>query len=217
MIKYILQNTTIARIRISSLWPEFIDDKLLNLFKNKRIYSYFHLSIQSASDKILQKMSRHYDLEFLHILLKKLNNLKKEDDINISLWADIIIWFPWETEEDFQETYDFIKKYNISKLHIFPFSSHKIWENIPAWNFKNQINEKIKKDRIMKLTKLWDDLRKDFKNSQKWKKLEVLIEKNDKNWNWSGWTQNYLEANNYNFNIIKWIVYKNNIIVWEFL
>lgn len=214
LLEYILDNSNIKIIRISSLWCEFVDEKCLEIFKNPRIYPHFHYSVQSWSSKILKSMKRHYNWEYIKNLLIKTKNLKRKDNIDISIWADIIVWFPWETQEDFEQTYNLIKDVWIQKIHVFPFSWHKIWETIPAWEYPNQIDEKTKKQRVKIITELAEKIRDNFKNSQKWKTLEVLIE-SVKDWKWKWWTQNYIEANNENFDIIEWEIKRNEIVKWR--
>jgi len=195
-LKQIIDNTIIPRIRISSIGPEFIEDSRFKIFENKRILPYFHLSIQSWSDKILKAMWRHYDRKHLEYILERLQNLKKSVPVN--LWADIIVWFPNETEENFKETILLCKKY-ISKLHVFPFSAHHIWDTVPAWSFEWQINLKIKKEREQKLIKICNENYKKLKEKTKWKKVKILIEGNN---NW--WTENYLKYES-----------KRHLKVWE--
>jgi tRNA A37 methylthiotransferase MiaB len=212
-----IENTKIKRLRISSLWPEFIDDKCLEVFKNTRIYPHFHFSIQSGSSKILKSMHRHYDSVYMRKLLDKVRKIKRDDWVDISIWADIIVWFPWETEDDFLETYSLVKDYKISKLHAFPFSAHDMWESVPAWKYRDQVDGVIKKDRMKRLLKLGEDIREDFIASQKWKKLQVLIEvvkvsllEGQIKWKW--WSENYIECNQNNFNIESWNIEKNTIV-----
>lgn len=213
LLEYLLLNTKIPRIRISSLWPEFINDDCIEIFKNQRIYPHFHYSVQSWSTNVLREMKRHYDGIYIKNLLKKTKNTKRNDWITVSIWADIIVWFPWESEEDFNETYDLIKNTPITKLHAFPFSSHDMWESVPAWDYTNQIDEKIKKIRMWKILALWEKIRNKFIESQKWKEFNVLIEsvKWDK-WKW--WTQNYIECSEENFIIKSWVIKRNELIVW---
>ena len=214
LLTYILDHTSIPRIRISSLGPEFINDDVFEVLENERIYPHFHYSIQSGSSKVLKSMSRHYDWDFMKKLLEKTRNIKREDGVDVGIWADIIVGFPGETEENFMETYNMVKNYQITKVHAFPFSAHTMGESVPAGKFKNQIPEDIKKDRMQRLMKLSDEIREGFKKSQKWKVLKVLVEKSD--WDtFSGWTENYLEADETNFEIITGIPKKNNIIVWK--
>ena len=206
LLEYILEKTTIPRLRISSLWPEFIDDRCLEIFKNKRIYPHFHFSVQSGSSKVLKDMRRHYDWEYMRKLLEKTKNLEREDWVEVSIWADIIVGFPWETKDDFMDTYNLVKDWLITKVHAFPFSAHKFWESVPAWKFENQVSDLEKKDRM------WDFIERNI-----WKKFEVLIEVvKEENWKirWKGWTENYIEADDRTFEILEWEIKKNSIVKW---
>ena len=211
LIKYLLENTKIPRIRISSMWPEFITDDVLELFKSTRIYPHFHYSVQSGSSNVLKAMSRHYDWRYMRDLLLKTREVKREDWVQISIGADIIVWFPSETEEDFKETMDLIKDCNITKVHGFPFSWHNLWEDVPAWKFPKQIDGKIKKDRMWEIMNLSDQIRENFIDNNIWKELDVLIEV-VKDWKWKWWTQNYIEADSSNFEIISWKIERNEIV-----
>jgi len=222
LISYLLENTKIPRIRISSMWPEFITDEVLKLFENTRIYPHFHYSVQSGSSNVLKSMSRHYNGEYMKKLLLKTRDIKRKDKVAISIWADIIVWFPWETETDFKDTMDLIKDCNITKIHAFPFSWHELWEDVPAWKFLNQIDPKIKKERMWEIMNLSDQIRDNFINNNIWEKLEVLIEvvkTDEKTWKtkWKWWTQNYIEADNSNFEILSGKIKRNEIIIWKLI
>lgn len=217
LISYLLGNTKIPRIRISSMWPEFITDEVLKLFENTRIYPHFHYSVQSGSGDVLKGMSRHYDWKHIKELLLKTRKITRDDWVQISIWADIIVWFPNETEENFQETLDLIKDCNITKVHAFPFSWHNLWENVPAWKFSSQIDWKIKKERMWEIMNLSDQIREKFIDDNIWKELEVLIEVvkiDEKTWKtkWKWWTQNYIEADNLNFEVLSGEIKRNEII-----
>lgn len=99
-LEQILKQTDMPRIRISSIWPEFVEDSWYRVLENPRILPYFHLSIQSGSDKILKLMWRHYKQADVLSLVSNLRKLDKSIPINIG--ADIIVWFPQETQEDFE-------------------------------------------------------------------------------------------------------------------
>jgi len=193
LLQYILDETKIERIRISSLWPEFLDEKFFEVVKDPRFLPHFHFSIQSFSDNVLKAMNRNYDLERLDYLLTKIRNLDRPDKDQISIWADIIVWFAWETDEDFQKTVDWIKKYKITKLHAFPFSAHDKWESIPAHLFKNQVPFHIKKQRERELISVWDEIREKFIAENKWLPQKVLVEEK-KNGKWRWWTWNYIQV-----------------------
>jgi len=216
LLEDILKNTSIPRIRISSLWPEFIDDAVIKVLSQERIYPHFHFSIQSGSTNVLKSMARHYDGAYMKKLLEKVRNIDRADGVDISIGADIIVWFPGESDEDFLDTYNLVKDCQITKLHAFPFSAHTMWESVPAWKFKNQVNETIKKERMQKLMSLWDDVRDNFIHSQKGSTLKVLIEKKSDN-TWSGWSENYIECDQDNFEIIAGTIGRNNIIVWKLI
>jgi len=200
LLKQILENTSIPRIRISSIWPEFIENSWYEILENERILPYFHLSIQSWSDKILKAMGRHYTRKNIENIITNLRKLKKNIPINI--WADIIVWFPGETENDFLETYNLAKNFNITKLHVFPFSSHQIWDTVPASKFPNQVPNDIKKERERKLIEICNKNYEKLVKQTKWKTVKVLIEK-DNSW----WTENYLKYESKR-NLKNWEIYE---------
>lgn len=111
LIDRILAETTIERLRISSLGVEFVSDALLERFKNPRLHAYVHLSIQSGSDTILKAMGRHYDRATLLKRLKQLRELKRTDRIRIQIGADLIVGFPGETEVDFADTLSLVEQF----------------------------------------------------------------------------------------------------------
>ncbi len=214
LLNYLLDNSTIPRIRISSMWPEFIDEECFKVFAKTRIYPHFHYSVQSWSTSILKWMKRHYNWEYMKEILKKTLAIKREDCVSISIGADLIVWFPGETEKDFKDTLGLVKNYWITKLHAFPFSGHEMWESVPAWSLKNQVDGKVKKQRMQTLLAQWDITRDNFVASQKGKTLEVLIEVIKGN-TWKWWTQNYVEADESNFEVISGSIAKNEIIIWK--
>lgn len=191
LLREILKQTTIPRIRISSMWPEYANDEFFEVVSDERILPHFHYSIQSFSNNVLQNMWRHYSAEELKTVLEKTRNLKKEN--LISIWADIIIGFPWETEQDFLDTYNWIEEFWITKLHAFPFSDHTQRERIPASFLSNQVDYKTKKEREIRLISKWDEIREKFIQSNKWTSHKVLIEER-RNWKWRWWTENYIQV-----------------------
>jgi len=187
LLKHILEHTQIARIRLSSLGPEYLDDEFFTVIENPRIMPHFHLSIQSFSDWVLQRMRRNYSLKNLKTILKKFGAVKTS--VPISLWADIIVGFPGETEENFQETLENIKKCTINKVHAFPFSDHHIGETIPASLLPDQVDAVTKKGREQEIKKIADQLAEEFYQLNRWTTHNVLVEGK-----WSGWTENYIKV-----------------------
>ncbi len=205
LLEQILNNTKIPRIRISSLWPEFLDKRFFEIVSDTRFLPHFHFSIQHFSDKILSLMNRNYNFALLEKVLTNIKNLKRADKDILSIGADIIVWFPWETKEDFNFLLKSIQQFGITKVHSFPFSPHLKWETVPAWKFPNQVPILEKKQREKQLVELSENLRKQWINSMKWKKFEVLIEEN-KDWKWYWWTQNYIQIS------LEWEYKKGDIV-----
>lgn len=206
LLREILKNTSIPRIRISSMGPEYANDEFFEVVSDERILPHFHYSIQSFSNSVLQNMWRHYSSDELKTVLKKTKALKKKNLISIG--ADIIIWFPWETESDFLDTYNWIEEFWITKLHAFPFSDHTQRERIPASFLENQVAQKIKKEREIRLISKWDEIREKFIAQNKWTKHKVLIEER-RDWKWRWWTENYIQVE------IEWNYNRGEIIDFE--
>ena len=191
LLREILRQTSIPRIRISSMWPEYANDEFFDVVSDDRIMPHFHYSIQSFSNSVLKDMWRHYSSDELKNVLKRTRNLNKKS--LISIWADIIVWFPWETETDFMETYNWIEEFWITKLHAFPFSDHTQRERIPASLLPNQIKQWVKKDREIRLISKWDEIRERFIQLNKWTSHKILIEER-RNGKRRGWTENYIQV-----------------------
>ncbi len=122
LINTIVTNSTIPRISFGSIHPWSINDEFINYYKQilplKRIVNFFHVPIQSGSNKILYLMKRGYNREEI---LKKLKKLHKINPLAL-IATDVIVGFLDESDKDFQDTYDFLEKSPISKFHIFRFS-----------------------------------------------------------------------------------------------
>ena len=148
-----------------------------------------HLSLQSGSDLVLKRMNRKYKTDEF---IKKVEKIR-EARPNISLTTDIIVGFPGETDEEFEETYAFAKKCGFSKIHVFPYSSRK---GTAASNMKNQVDPAIKKERAAKLRKLSTFLEKEYISKFLGKEIDFLIEQFDsKTGCYKGHSSNYLECN----------------------
>ncbi len=184
LVNEILKQTTIPRLRFSSLDPRLISGDFLALLKNPRICPHLHLSLQSGSNKILKLMNRNYTAQ------KYLNIVKQAKKINplTSITTDIIVGFPGETDKDFQATLNLVKKIDFLKIHIFPYS---IRTGTKAAEFKNQIFDKIKKERYQKLNALAKGQKAKFFKKMKGQTLPVLFEQK-KNGFWQGYTSNYI-------------------------
>lgn len=142
------------RFRISSIEPRDVDDDLIALLAraNGRVCRHLHLPLQAGSNKVLREMARPYSKEFF---LNLVNNLRKRVPA-ISLSTDIIVGFPGETEQDFQETLDVVRACAFSKIHVFPYSRR---EGTPAAARSDQIPPETKAARAQTLRDVSDELR----------------------------------------------------------
>lgn len=154
LIDQILKKTTIPRISFGSINPWSIDEKFLNFYQKvisqNRIVNFFHIPLQSGSNKILKLMNRGYTKEEI---LEKIHQIKKINQFAF-LATDIIVGFPGETEKDFEETYQFLENSPFSRFHVFRFSLRK---GTTAELLKEKyflVSEKIKTERAKILREL---------------------------------------------------------------
>ena len=170
LIKRLLKIKNLERIRLSSIEVTEVTDELIKLMsENKKICKHLHIPLQNGSDKILKLMNRPYKRAYFQ---KKIIKLRKKMP-DIALGTDVIVGFPGETEKDFQDTYNFIKKIKFSRLHVFPFSAHK---KTKAFNFPNHLSSKIIKKRAQKLRVLGEKLEKEYREKFIGRDLAVIVE-----------------------------------------
>jgi len=175
----------LKRLRISSIEITELNNDILELIKKYEvIVDHLHIPLQSGSDKILKLMNRKYDTKYFRDIITKIRNIKPD----ISITTDVIVGFPNETDQDFNDTVNYINDIKFSKLHVFPYSKR---DNTKAIELHNHIDESIKKIRVNKLVELSKELEKEYMDKFLNKETEVLIEKNDKNYS-IGHTTNYL-------------------------
>jgi len=170
LIKKIIILPGLGRIRLSSIEISEVTDELIELIaKNKNICDHLHVPLQSASGKTLKLMNRPYTINFFR---QRINSTRKRIPL-IALTTDVIVGFPGETEKDFNETFRFIKKLKFSRVHVFPYSAHKM---AASYNFKNKVRDSVIKARAKSLRLLAYKLEKEYNNLFSNKKLDVIVE-----------------------------------------
>ena len=176
----------LKRIRLSSIDIYDLSDKFINFLKdNDKLCDHLHISLQSGSDKILKLMNRKYDTnEYLNTI----NKIRKVRP-NINITTDVIVGFPSETDDDFNDCINFCKKVEFSKIHVFPYSKRN---GTKASVLDNQVDSKTKKDRSRKLIEISNELELNYYNKFINKELEVLIEETSNNLS-IGHTSNYIK------------------------
>jgi threonylcarbamoyladenosine tRNA methylthiotransferase MtaB len=175
----------IKRIRLGSLEPNIITEEFVNRLKKvTKMCDHFHLSLQSGCDETLKRMNRKYTAETFE---KEVNLLRKTFP-DVALTTDVIVGFPGETEEEFNETYKYLSKIRFTKLHVFKYSPRK---GTVAAKMKNQIDSTVKEKRSHKLIELSNECEIEFLDRYVGKELKVLFEKQDGEYT-KGHTTNYL-------------------------
>ncbi len=182
----------LERLRISSIEASQITDEVIEVIKDsKLVVRHLHIPIQSGSNTVLKRMRRKYTMEFFAERLERL----KEVLPGLAVTSDVIVGFPGETEAEFMETYQFIKKHKFSELHVFPYSKRT---GTPAARMDDQVDEEVKNDRVHRLITLSDQLAKEYASQFEGEVLEVIPEekyKEDPNSGlYEGYTDNYMKV-----------------------
>ena len=187
LLKEIEEKTSIPRYRLGSLNPHEITPELLNFLQSsEKFCPHFHLSLQSACNRTLKRMNRHYSVEFY---LDQIEDIVSRFERPF-LGSDIIAGFVGETEDDFLTTVENLKKSKLSQIHTFPYSIRK---GTIAEKMEGHLPDKIKDERATIIKKISAEKYQEFVNSNIGHEAEVLIEKRlDKSGKFKGVTRNYL-------------------------
>ena len=170
------------RLRLSSMEPDHVDDRLLDAIADNRVFPHFHIPIQSASDSVLKIVGRNYSISHVEYIIKRLREIKEDPFIA----CDVIAGLPGEREEDWKTTFDFLSKNDFSAMHVFPYSPRP---GTPLYNSKLKIEERVRDERAGELRKLSERQSRKYLERQLGKSVEIIAEKNGE-----GTTGNYLKA-----------------------
>ncbi|MYL41723.1 tRNA (N(6)-L-threonylcarbamoyladenosine(37)-C(2))-methylthiotransferase MtaB [Virgibacillus salexigens] len=182
----------LKRIRISSIEASQITDEVIQVMdQSKKIVRHLHIPLQSGSDSVLARMRRKYSTAYYKEKVMKL----KQALPGLAITSDVIVGFPGETDEEFNETYEYIKEIGYSELHVFPFSRRT---GTPAARMSDQIDDEVKNQRVHQLIELSNQLAKAYASQYNHEVLEVIPEEHstdDENPNrLIGYTDNYLKV-----------------------
>ena len=148
----------LERLRISSIEITELNNRVLKVIEdNSILVDHMHIPLQSGSDEVLKRMNRKYDKNYFINKINKIRTIRP----NISITTDVIVGFPGETEEEFLETIDTIKKVRFTKLHVFPYSKR---DKTKAATLPNQVDQNTKKDRVKILLNLSKKLEIEYMN-----------------------------------------------------
>ncbi|MGZ8152687.1 MAG: tRNA (N(6)-L-threonylcarbamoyladenosine(37)-C(2))-methylthiotransferase MtaB [Methylovulum sp.] len=192
LIKTLLAETDIPRLRLGSLEPWEFSDEFFDLFQNPRLMPHLHLPLQSGSDAVLRRMARRCKTEEFAAIVEQL----RTQIPHFNITTDIIVGFPGETEQEWQDSFAFIKQIGFGHIHIFTYSRR---EGTKAAALPNQLSDAIKKQRSQQLHKLANDMKQQFCEENIGKEFPVLWEGysepvNDSKKRVFGYTPNYLRV-----------------------
>jgi threonylcarbamoyladenosine tRNA methylthiotransferase MtaB len=192
LVEAILERTTIPRVRIGSLEPWDFPDNFYQLWDNPRLCPHLHLPLQSGSNRVLKRMIRRCNVEDYTQLV--LNARKQNPLFHIS--SDIIVGFPGETEEEFEQTLEAIQQIKFGDLHLFGYSPRS---GTAAMRLPKHIPKAIIKERLRQIKQVAKDLKQKFNQSLIGTVDEILWERNVENQTdgtklWRGYTRNYVRV-----------------------
>lgn len=175
----------IKRVRLGSLEPEYLDENTIKrLARQEKLCPHFHLSLQSGCDATLKRMNRHYTSAEYYGIVKNL----RECFENVALTTDVMVGFARETDEEFEQSLNFVKKVGFAKVHVFAYS---IRSGTRAATFENQVPPDVKKQRSQVMLADVEESRRAFLATQVGRVEPVLFEQQDSDGFWLGHTRNY--------------------------
>jgi threonylcarbamoyladenosine tRNA methylthiotransferase MtaB len=186
LVKRILSETEVERLRLSSLQPHQISNDLLNLWQDLRLCPHFHVPLQSASDDVLERMKRKYRVDdYLRALMKIRQKVK-----DVAITTDVVVGFPGETDREFEETDRFCRQAGFARIHVFPYSRRPQTE---AASMNGQVPERTKKQREATLIETARQSCLEFMKGFSGRVMPVLWETHGSGI-WSGYTPNYIRV-----------------------
>lgn len=181
----------IERYRISSIEPNLLTEPMIDwIVSGTKFLPHFHIPLQSGSDTVLREMGRRYDTE---TFARKIEYIRKAFvDRKVFFGIDVIVGFPGETDELFEQTYNFLKdRIRPAFIHIFPYSRRA---GTPAAVRKDQVQDSVKTERVARLEELCKELHREFVSGCLGDSAQVLFEGADKNGKMCGYTENYIKV-----------------------
>lgn len=186
LLKRVLAGTAVTRLRLSSMQPQEISTELLELWKDSRLCPHFHLSLQSGSDSVLERMKRRYTSTDYRRAVAMIRKALPDAAIT----TDVIVGFPGETDNEFEESRDFCRQTSFARIHVFPYSRRPGTE---AAGMAEQVSERVKRERTQKMLALAEESAHDFKKRFLGRIMPVLWEQKSSGV-WSGYTDNYIRV-----------------------
>lgn len=184
----------IERYRISSIEPNLLTEEMVDwIASGTKFLPHFHIPLQSGCDAVLREMGRRYDTAaFAHKIQYIRQKMEVPGGLKVFFGIDVIVGFPGETDELFEETYTFLRDVvRPAFIHIFPYSRRA---GTPAASRKDQVQDSVKTLRVQRLEALCQELHEEFVSAHKGLTGKVLFESTDRNGMMEGYTENYIRV-----------------------
>jgi threonylcarbamoyladenosine tRNA methylthiotransferase MtaB len=187
LVEEILAETEVERLRLSSLQPQELTPQLLRLWEDRRLCNHLHVALQSGSDNVLHRMGRRYSTADF----RSAAALAREMIPGVSITTDVMVGFPGETAEEFEESYRFCEEMGFARMHIFPYSSRP---GTAAERMSRQVDEVTRRYRAQRMTVLAGQSAHRFAERFLGQTMLVLWEQETQKGIWNGLTGNYLRV-----------------------
>ena len=187
LVEEILAETEVERLRLSSLQPQELTPQLLRLWEDRRLCNHIHVALQSGSDSVLRRMGRGYSMKEFQGAV----SLAREMIPGVAITTDVMVGFPGETAEEFDESYRFCEEMGFARMHIFPYSSRP---GTAAERMSRQVDESAKRNRARRMTVLAEQSAYRFAQRFLGQTMPVLWEQETQKGIWKGLTGNYLQV-----------------------
>jgi len=189
LLKALNEVEGIERFRISSIEPNLITPEIVDwIASGTKFQPHFHIPLQSGSDTLLRRVGRRYDTA---LFASRIDYIRQAMGPSVFFGIDVIVGLPGETEELFEETYAFLERVRPAFIHVFPYSRRP---GTRAAEWKDQVQDRIKTERVARLEKLCERLHGEFVAANKGLRTTVLWESSVKNGLMGGYTSNYIRV-----------------------
>ncbi len=187
LVTALLEHASLPRVRLSSVEPWDVDDRLLALWTNPRLCRQLHLPLQSGSDAVLRRMGRRYTTVDFAAWVERARAICPE----LAVTTDIITGFPGETAADFEESLAFVRALGFARLHVFRYSERR---GTAAMRLPDSVPVSVRGERAVQMRNLGEELAATYRQRFAGAVLPVLWEHRDRIGRWRGLTDNYLEV-----------------------
>lgn len=187
LVRRILEDTGVLRLRLSSLEPHHLTREMLDLWADRRLCPHLHIPLQSGTQSVLRRMNRPYSIDDYERAVEKANQAIPD----LAITTDVMVGFPGETAEEFEESYRCCIRMGFAGIHVFSFSNR---QGTAASVMPEQLDEKVKKERSARMLALAEASARTFKRRFTGRTMEVLWERRSGRETWDGLTGNYLRV-----------------------